>query len=615
MANTTTKQTTKKRKKKVHLFFTVDDNYVPYLQVTLASIVDHASKKYNYDITVVHHGLSSESKKKLRCYNDLDNINVHFYSVDFWVQSLHIKLDLRDYYTITTYYRLFLPEIFKLVSKGLYLDSDIVLLDDVAKLYFQDIGDNYAAAVPDQSVQIYDSFIKYVEEVIEVPHEQYFNAGVLLMNFKKMREEHFQKQAFDLLEKVTFKVAQDQDALNYLCKGKVKILPLEWNTMPLGEVVKKPSLIHYNLMFKPWNLDNIQYEEYFWKYAERAGVYEEIVEQKQKIPQEIKDTLLLGVQRVQDLCDYETTLKDVYHQKINSPKQKRESFTETVEMEVPRVIDKHRKDVLDKIVLLERQRKFDQDVEDDPPYRSIQPGEVDYLRKKWYSKFKTWWATKYSTSYFKKLIKKGVIKIDGTSGKENLKKVKSGAIITSNHFNPFDSIPIHLLIMNNSVGGKKRKLWQIIKEGNWSFPGVYGYFMRNCRSLPLSINPQVMKEFNNALKTVLGKGDLVLIYPEQSLWWNYRKPKPLKPGAFRFAVANNVPVIPTFITMRDTDETDGDGLPIQSYALHILKPIYPDPNLTMQENIVRMQKENEAQWKECYEHVYGIPLEYLPEEE
>ena len=99
------------------------------------------------------------------------------------------------------------------------------------------------------------------------------------------------------------------------------------------------------------------------------------------------------------------------------------------------------------------------------------------------------------------------------------------------------------------------------------------------------------------------------------MWWNYRKPKPLKQGAFIFASKNNVPVIPTFITMRDTDKTDENGAYIQAYTLHILKPIYPDEGLSQQENMAYMLKENERQCKEIYEKVYGEPLTYLSEEE
>ena len=271
----------------------------------------------------------------------------------------------------------------------------------------------------------------------------------------------------------------------------------------------------------------------------------------------------------------------------------------------------YRLEVLKKIDELEKESIFDVDLENDPPFTPIKEGEVDYLRKKLSSKIKSQIADRVSFSYFNKLIKKGQIVIDGYEGIENLISLNSGAIVTANHFNPFDSIAIHKVFKKYK---KKNKLYKIIREGNYSFPGLFGFFMRNCYSLPLSDNFKVMKECMHSVDVLLQKGEFILVYAEQSLWWNYRKPKPLKEGAFRFAFKNNVPVLPMFTTMRDTDKLDHEGFPIQGYTLHILEPIYPDSNLSLKENIKMMKEKNEEAWKEVYEKVYGIPLTYLTKE-
>lgn len=76
----------------------------------------------------------------------------------------------------------------------------------------------------------------------------------------------------------------------------------------------------------------------------------------------------------------------------------------------------------------------------------------------------------------------------------------------------------------------------MIREGNYTnFPGFYGMLMRNCYTFPLSSNRDTMKKFLSSMDTVLQHGDFMLVYPEQSMWWNYRKPKPLKKGAYTFA--------------------------------------------------------------------------------
>ena len=98
------------------------------------------------------------------------------------------------------------------------------------------------------------------------------------------------------------------------------------------------------------------------------------------------------------------------------------------------------------------------------------------------------------------------------------------------------------------------------------------------------------------------------------MWWNYRKPKPLKKGAFTFAATNHVPVIPCFITMQDTDVMDPDGYPVQEYTVHISAPIYPDKKKSKGENAETMMQKNYEVWKEIYENTYGIPLVYTCDE-
>ena len=124
-----------------------------------------------------------------------------------------------------------------------------------------------------------------------------------------------------------------------------------------------------------------------------------------------------------------------------------------------------------------------------------------------------------------------------------------------------------------------------------------------------------MKKFLVAVNTLLQRGHFILVYPEQSMWWNYRKPKPLKIGAFQFAAKNNVPVLPCFITMKDTDIMGDDGFFVQEYTVHISAPIYPDETLGKRECASRMMSENYDIWKDIYEREYQIPLSYITEKE
>ena len=158
--------------------------------------------------------------------------------------------------------------------------------------------------------------------------------------------------------------------------------------------------------------------------------------------------------------------------------------------------------------------------------------------------------------------------------------------------------------------GKKR-LWKVIREGNYTnAPGAFGLILRNCNTLPLSSNTETMKKFLKSMKILLDRGEKVLVYPEQGMWWNYRKPRPCKNGAFRFAVTSKVPIIPFLITMEDSDYLDADGFAVQAYTVNILPPIYPKDNLSKSENIEYLKNENYRLWKNCYEAFYKTPLTY-----
>ncbi len=269
--------------------------------------------------------------------------------------------------------------------------------------------------------------------------------------------------------------------------------------------------------------------------------------------------------------------------------------------------------VLATIERLEREGRFDEDAENDPPTIPLEPEEIDYLRRKPSSKLKAKAAYRIAESFVDKLIREGKLVIRSVNGLENLDGVESGAVITCNHFNPFDCFTVEK-IFRQSVHYGKKKLFKVIREGNYTnFPGLYGFLFRNCDTLPLSQNKRTMYNFLRSVDTILQQGDFILIYAEQSLWWNYRKPKPLKNGAFKFAVKNNVPVIPIFITMEDSDRIGEDGFPIQEYTVFIDRPIYPEKELAERQRVDAMRDCNYEAWKRIYEDFYGIPLTYTTE--
>lgn len=583
----------------IPIFFAVDDGYIPFLAVALESLIDNASKEYYYSIKILYTNINEENKRKINKYK-CENVNIEFVDLNYYIEKVKDKLYTRDYYTKTTYFRLFIPNLYPQYNKAIYLDSDIVVLGDISELYNQEIENNLVAAAPDDVIQSTKVFQEYAEKVVGVAdYRNYFNAGILLMNLDEFRKFKFQEKFLYLLETIKFTVAQDQDYLNRLSKGKVKIIDKAWDKMPIANDnfdENNLKIIHYNLAYKPWHYDNIKYKEYFWKYAKETEYYDDICKIKDEYTEE---------ERFNDMQQYKA-LKELAQKESDCVGDDRNYRRNIIMIEK----SKDRLEILEKIKKLEESGIFDVDVENDPPTIPLNPEDVDYLRKSRTSKIKSRMANTMAKKFVNDLLRDNKLIIKEVRGLENLQNIQTGAIITCNHFNPYDSFTIEK-VFRMAGQDKYRKLFKVIREGNYTnFPGLYGFFFRNCDTLPLSSNKRTMIEFVKAVDTILKRGDFILIYPEQSMWWNYRKPKPLKNGAFHFAARSNVPVIPIFITMEDSEIIGEDGFPIQEYTVNIGKTIYPDEKLNERANTEIMRDKNFDIWRNIYEDFYKTPLEY-----
>ncbi len=291
----------------IPIFFAVDDNYAPYLAVTLASLCSASSKKYTYEINILIERLDDVHKKNLLGFSDT-NINIKFCDVTKKVDRLCSRLHLRDYYTRTTYYRFFIPEMFPQYKKGIYLDSDIIITRDVSEMYNTYMGNNLVCAVNDEVITDVEVFSNYSEIVLGVPANRYFNAGILVMNLAEMRKMHIEKVFADMLSKKTYSVAQDQDYLNVICLGRVKLLSLLWNKTPMPCSDKNiiPYIIHYKINFKPWRYDDIVFGEFFWQFAEKTPYYSSLLEAKNNYSNEEKARDAEQYKALEELAEKET---------------------------------------------------------------------------------------------------------------------------------------------------------------------------------------------------------------------------------------------------------------------------------------------------------------------
>ena len=261
----------------IPVFFACDDAYAPFLGVTLRSMIDHISPHRRYRVHVLTSGMSPENQRRIEAMAT-ENCHICFESVADRLQDVARRLHLRDYYSITTYYRMFIADWYPQYDKVLYIDADTVFNGDVAELYDVEMGDCLVAAVQEDVMATEPVFGRYVEVVLGVPRMDYFSAGVLVMNVALFRRERIQEQFLKLLGQCKYEVTQDQDYLNVLCRDRVYRLGYEWNCSP-SEVMchsVSPKLIHYKLLWKPWHYSGIRYEDSFWAYADGSGFADEV---------------------------------------------------------------------------------------------------------------------------------------------------------------------------------------------------------------------------------------------------------------------------------------------------------------------------------------------------
>lgn len=587
------------KKAETPIFFACDEDFVKYTMVSMKSIMENADRSRKYHIYILHMGITEATQAKVLAMAD-EEFAIDFVDVTDKMKSIADKLPIRDYYSNTTYFRLFIPDMFPQYRKALYIDSDTIVVGNIAELYDHKLGKLYAGVCPDRVVAQTDILGDYVEKVLGVKRTRYFNAGVMLMNCSQFRENHLLDEFLEMLHVYLFVVAQDQDYLNLICKNQVLYMEPKWNAQVFGELAcpeEEVGLFHFNMAAKPWHYEDCRLAEYFWKYAKMTVDYDAIKEGLANYTDEQRRNDSVSGEKLIRLAVSEINREDNYLRKMEKAGKSENKLA-----------------LLAHIEELEREGRFSEDAEENPPAPVLMPEDINYLPRSLKSKTQTKYAFKVARWFVNMLIKKKQLIIKEYKGIENLEKVADGAVITCNHFNAFDSFAIQLAFEQAKL--KKKKMYRVIREGNYTgFPGFYGVLMRHCNTLPLSSNFKTMEKFIAAVDRVLEKNQFVLVYPEQGMWWNYRKPRPLQKGAFTFAARNNKPVLPVFITMEDSDVLDDDGFYVQEYTVHFCEPIYPDPNKKRAQNSCEMRDKNYEAWKAVYERTYGEKLTYSCDEE
>lgn len=269
-------------------------------------------------------------------------------------------------------------------------------------------------------------------------------------------------------------------------------------------------------------------------------------------------------------------------------------------------MDKNRGEVIENIKKYAQSGEFHRKTEiTDPVLTKEMEKEITTRfienRKKFSYKFKKVIALIVAAVATKIINRKTEIK-----GLETAKTVNGGMIITSNHFSPLENTVIRHLTNRLSY-----RLSVVAQTSNFAMKGFLGFIMNYADTIPISVDARYLAtSFLSVLKEKTAENErAVLIYPEQELWFNYRKPRPPKEGAYYFAAKLNKPILSCFVEIRERGKPK-NGFTKTKYILHVLGVIYPEKEKSPRENAAIMAQTDYDLKKECYEKVYGKKLTY-----
>lgn len=254
----------------VNVAFSIDENLKDQLPVAIQSMQDNSDCMFN--ITVLTRGLDVDYFTEIS--GSFPEIHFVFYMFDLIDYGENIRL--LKHTSVSTIDRLLLPELLQEKDKILYLDVDLSVLANISELYRLDIGDLALAAKPTTSFLSRGTRMIYLASLGLEPKKSWnlrrlahasgslsfktFNAGVMLMNLKKMRDDSFTRQFIPYVEHAKM---NDQDVLNLYTRDQYKALDPEWNSVPSQEDCSAAKIIHWAGAVKPWSKLSIAYKDVY----------------------------------------------------------------------------------------------------------------------------------------------------------------------------------------------------------------------------------------------------------------------------------------------------------------------------------------------------------------
>ena len=260
-----------------------DNNYLPYLLVTLNSIKQNSSSLNNYDIVVFSSNISNKDKETVSNFISANNISVRFVDIDLSSIKNYLmnNKDIPSYISESTFIRFFIPYVLCNYNKMIYLDTDVIVQNNLHELYFTNLQNNTIGAVKDSIGFILQDNKLISNYTAIVGNKIYFNAGIMLIDIVKYNRHNCKQKLLELVFNNNFILA-DQDALNKLFTNNndVHYLDYSWN-YPLVQIGKNYNkepinIIHYISAIKPWDSPNRLYSFIWWQYAKNIPYYRAI---------------------------------------------------------------------------------------------------------------------------------------------------------------------------------------------------------------------------------------------------------------------------------------------------------------------------------------------------
>lgn len=289
-----------KEKNIIPIVVACSNEYVPQCSVFAQSVLEHSNKNYIYEFNVLEHTIEKDQARLLAKQFRGTNIRFQFIDIGGRLNSFE-NLCINRHYSSETFARYFIPNLLKKYDKCIYCDLDIIVQNDLKKIYDLDLDNKSLAVCRDwvfDALAKNEDIAKYTLNKLGLNSiHDYFQGGVQLINLKKMRETNSEEHLLQLTQELEVLFA-DQCIYNHYFKNDIIYLPREWNYQindcerkqfnllnildvdVLQEVLnasQNACIIHYSGGRKPWYYPDEDMAHIWWKYARKTPFYEEIL--------------------------------------------------------------------------------------------------------------------------------------------------------------------------------------------------------------------------------------------------------------------------------------------------------------------------------------------------